>query len=98
VVLVRNLEKFGEAGWRKAANLMGNSGGCPEEQNLLGMWAGETVFMSFQRKMRTVGYWNRAHSCYSVAKNLSTFCLCPETLEIFPPLNCSSRVVVAVTN
>jgi hypothetical protein len=28
----------------------------------------------------SAGSWTREHSCYILANNFSTFCLCPETL------------------
>jgi hypothetical protein len=28
----------------------------------------------------SIGNWTRGHLCYIVAKNLSTFCLCPKGL------------------
>jgi hypothetical protein len=31
-------------------------------------------------EMKIAGDWTRGHSCYILAKKVSTFCLCPETL------------------
>jgi hypothetical protein len=37
--------------------------------------------MRFHMGKRTLGNWTRGHPCYILAKHLSTFSLCPETLS-----------------
>jgi hypothetical protein len=62
--------------------LISDSGGSSEDQN-----ANRNVdSRDCARKVsvghkNSVGSWTRGHLCYILEKNLTTFCLCPETLH-----------------
>jgi hypothetical protein len=58
---------------------MGNFHGGSEDLMLVGMQSSKSVLMRFQTGARTIG----VYTCCTVAKNLSTFCLYPETLYFF---------------
>jgi hypothetical protein len=60
---------------------MGDSGGKSEDQNAIrNLDKKDCVHKDSGGNEDSVANWTRGHSRYILAKNLSTFCLCPETL------------------
>ena len=43
-------------------------------------WTVETLPGDLEGKEDSIEKWSRGHVCYTLAKNLSALCLCPETL------------------
>jgi hypothetical protein len=63
-------------------SLMGNSHGRSEDQNDCRNVDSESqTHKVLYGNEDSVGNWTRGHSCYILTKNLSTFCLYPETLN-----------------
>jgi hypothetical protein len=61
-------------------SFMGNSGRAQKTRMLREMQMVKTVLVKFQKGMKTLLGIGLETICYILAKNLSTFCLCPETL------------------
>lgn len=61
---------------RYKQRLMGNYSGS----SAIRMPIGKTKLIRFQRRKKTIGNLTRGHSCYILAKNLSLFYPCSDTL------------------
>jgi hypothetical protein len=63
-------------------SLMSNSGGSSEDDNVDRNEDTEGQAHEISNyNMNFILNWTRGHSCYILAKNLSTLCLCPENLS-----------------
>jgi hypothetical protein len=62
-------------------SFMGNSGGSSEDQDAYRNVDSKDWTHDFQVIMTFFGNLTGGHSCYILSKNLSTFCLCPETFN-----------------
>jgi hypothetical protein len=79
----KNLEKWArESLGCSKQSLMSNSGaGLADQSASRNVNSKGCAYMFSGGNKDSIGNWTRGHSCYIIAKNLSTFCLCPETLS-----------------